>query len=337
MLRTSMFVAVVAAVALSALTAVAQPGRGLPILGGRGPAATVAKPWNEAELVFTGKLNGVDAGPVGQSFPPMYTHTLHFTVEKVLRGTLKPGAKVDCSHVARQHNRPAFPVGKVCLVAAGKARGGTRAEIVVEATAEKLAEVTLACSMPMGWKLDAGKPVSPWAALDAKGWSGAGGSGSQIFCSKTGRPALMAGGDVTFKVEKVPPEKDIKWTNPDGDGEYKITVTNATDKPIAVPALLSDGDKILWQESLAILCQGKAYVCPGSQGVSQQVQPTKLQPGQSVSTVVNALRLKGPEWPRGGYRIEFRFCLGEKSRTMSFYYMSRHHDKIRSALAKESQ
>jgi len=45
--------------------------------------------------------------------------------------------------------------------------------------------------------------------------------------------------------------------------------------------------------------------------------------------VVNALALKGPEWPRGGYRIEFQFCLGEQSSTQSFYYMSRHHDKLR--------
>jgi len=37
----------------------------------------------------------------------------------------------------------------------------------------------------------------------------------------------------------------------------------------------------------------------------------------------------GPTWPQGGYRIEFQFCLGEKSQTMSFYYMTRHHDPIR--------
>ena len=54
---------------------------------------------------------------------------------------------------------------------------------------------------------------------------------------------------------------------------------------------------------------------------------------ESVSTVVNALQLSGPEWPRGGYRIEFQFCLGEKSQTKSFYYMSSHHDKVRAAVA----
>ena len=65
-----------------------------------------------------------------------------------------------------------------------------------------------------------------------------------------------------------------------------------------------------------------------------KVEATKLEPGQSVSSTVNALALKGPEWPQGGYRIEFRFCLGEKSKTQSFYYMSRHHDKLRDAAQK---
>ena len=30
-----------------------------------------------------------------------------------------------------------------------------------------------------------------------------------------------------------------------------------------------------------------------------------------------------------GYRIEFQFCLGEKSQVKSLYYMSKHHDKLR--------
>ena len=45
--------------------------------------------------------------------------------------------------------------------------------------------------------------------------------------------------------------------------------------------------------------------------------------------------LDGPEWPRGGYRIEFTFCLGEKANTQSFYYLSKHHDAVRDRAAKE--
>ena len=52
-----------------------------------------------------------------------------------------------------------------------------------------------------------------------------------------------------------------------------------------------------------------------------------------AGTTVNAFRLKNVKWPRGGYRIEFQFCLGELNSTQSFYYLSRHHDKIRAAAA----
>ena len=296
-----------------------------------GAAEKAGPNWNEFEHVFTGKLDQVVSGPVGQSFPPLYTHTLHFTVETVLRGGLKAGAKAVCSHAARQHNEPVFPQGKVCLVAARVAQGGMRVAVVQEADAGAVAAATAACSLPLGWKVEDGKSVSPWAVLGKAAWPAGLGARVKVACKQTGRPALMAGPDVTLAVEPVPPAQEIQWTNPDGDGEYKITVTNATDQSVSVPALLSDGQNILWEESLVILCQGKAYLCPGCTGVSSRVQSAQIPAGGSVSTVVNALRLDGPEWPRGGYRIEFQFCLGEKSQTKSFYYMSRHHDKLRNA------
>jgi len=262
----------------------------------------------------------------------MYTHKLHFTVEKVIRGDLKAGEKIVASHVARQHKEPTFPTNEVCLVATSKARGGMRVLAVEKASADKLSTVKLACSLPLGWKTIDGKPVSPWASLGKKAWPDGVDVPSQVVCAKTGRPALLTESGVDVTVEKVPPVKDIKWTNPDGDGEYKITVTNTTDRPQEVRSLLASGNKILWEECIVIICQGRAYACPGAKGLPGEVKPVQLKPGESVSKVVNALRLEGPKWPRGGYRIEFQFCLGEKSRTKSFYYMSRHHDKIRESL-----
>lgn len=150
-----------------------------------------------------------------------------------------------------------------------------------------------------------------------------------IICDATGRPGLLAGRDVELTVEHVPPPKEIKWTNPDGDGQYKVTVTNPTEKELVVPALLRRGKEVLWKESLAIVCQDKAYVIPGATGSPTDCEAVKLKPGESISSVVNALQLQGPKWPRGGYRIAFQFCLGEKSVTKSFYYLSRHHDKVR--------
>jgi hypothetical protein len=312
-------------------------GRALPAGKADRPKNDPADPnWNQFEQVFTGKLDQVVAGPVGQSFPPMYTHRLQFTVEKTLRGTLKAGERVTCSHVARQHQAPQFPEGKVCLVAASQDRGQLRVETIELADAKTVAAAELACALPLGWRNEQGKAVSPWAALGKKAWQVAEGPKGDVLCSQTGRPALLCREGIRFEVEHVPPAKDIQWTNPDGDGEYKISVTNTSDQPQPVPALLTDGKRILWEESLVILCQDKTYACPGCEGVSGKVESVRLKPGESVSGVVNALRLEGPDWPKGGYRIEFRFCLGEKSQTKSFYYMSRHHDKLREAATKSA-
>ena len=73
----------------------------------------------------------------------------------------------------------------------------------------------------------------------------------------------MVGKGIKFTVHPVPPEKSIKWTNPDGDGLYELTVKNTTEVTLNVPALLSVGDRILWNESIVILCQNKAQPVPG--------------------------------------------------------------------------
>lgn len=328
--------AIVASTCIAALAAEPVPKRALaPILPGIEPGSpAAAKPWAESETIFTGRLENVQAGPVGLSFPPMYTHTLRFKVDRVLRGKLESGQQLTGSHVARQSEEPVFPEGQVCLVAGSTARGSFRIERIELADPEKIRAVELAAALPLGWRLEDDQPVSPWAELPGDGWKNSAAEPKPLRCVRSGRPALMAGANVTLAVEHVPPVKEIQWTNPDGDGQYKVTVTNSSDQPIRIPALLTDGQRILWDESLVIICQGKAYPAPGAKGVTSPVQSAELAAGQSVSTVVNALRLDGPEWPRGGYRIEFQFCLGELSQTKSFYYMSRHHDPIRAALSK---
>ena len=111
-----------------------------------------------------------------------------------------------------------------------------------------------------------------------------------------------------------------------------MTVGNTGKEPVTVPALRKMGKSILWQESVVILCQGKTYAAPGSAGILGASSPVVLAPGQKVSAILNPLALAGPTWPQGGYRITFQICLGEKSSSQSFYYMSKHHDKIRGLL-----
>jgi len=308
-----------------------------PMPGGRKPAAKDDfKTIQGAQFVFTAELKQVIPGPVASSMPPIYNHKLVLVVKDVLRGDLKGGANLTIHHSARQRAKPTFPVGKVCLVTASKPQGSMRATLVRKVDDTLLKTARDATSMPLGWSKKKDKFVSPWSDLGAKAWpKSAPPVAGAAVCGVTGRPALLAGAAVSMKVVKVPPARQIKWTNPDGDGKYTITITNDTDNPVTVPALLSDDKGILWDESLVIFCQNKARPVPGAKGLKTAPKETVLKPKQSVSTVVNTFCLTNVRWPRGGYRIEFQFCLGELSVTKSFYYLSRHHDPIRqSAVAK---
>ena len=324
-----------------ACAVVAQQKRPVPRpLPGRGPGrfpGQNAKPqpvkWNETQVVITGTITNIKQGPTARSLPPIYNNTLTIKIDGVLRGGLKVGNHLQAHHSARQMEKPKYPKGKV-VVALSNVRGGHRVEGLESIDGKKLAAIKLACELPMGWVHAKGKFTSPWAAQKGRAWPKSQKVDAKYFCSVTGRPVLMVGSEVVYQVEKVPPIKAIKWTNPDGDGQYKVTITNPTKKPVTVEALRTIGKRILWKESMVILCQDKTYTVPGSVGLLRPTESLVLKPGQTISTVLNALELNGPTWPRGGYRIEFKFCLGEKSSTQSFYYMSRHHDVIRDALKK---
>jgi hypothetical protein len=318
-------------------------GRTAGLSGPRAPKPKSPKsdPILDSGILFSATLDSVTAGPVAQSYPPIYTHTLKLTVRKVFRGNLKPGQTITANHQTRQHKMPTFPKNKLCLVTVSDVRGSLNVDFIKEATGDLLSKAKLAKSMPVGWTLK-GKErmmVSPWASMGKGFWpKDSKFTKDMAVCSVTGRPALFVGNEIQFKVAPVPPVKKIKWTNSDGDGLYKVTVTNPTKRPLIVHALLKDGDRILWNESIAMICnKAKPGVqpAPGCKKVPKTVDRVILQPGQSVSGQINVFGLKGVEWPRGGYRIEFMFALGEKSAKHSFYYLSRHHDKVRDKVQAE--
>ena len=235
-------------------------------------------------------------------------------------------------------------------------------------TDEAHAAAVLGCSLPFGWSADGGAVRSPWAALGADAWDPAEGStvppaeGAQV-CSVSGRPVLECGGALQLTAAMVPPASAAdpaavskggkpkgqwpggwhEWTNPDGDGEYTITLTNTGGAPAAVPALLrpSEGGEPLWGGCLLLEHNRRCYQLPGRapddlplRGV---LQPTTLGPGESVSTTVNVLLLPSQDWPRGGSRVEFSFWLGEnQAGPVSLYYMSSHHDVLRRELGMET-
>jgi hypothetical protein len=292
--------------------------------------ASIAK-WSGAELLVAGKLTSVIAGPVGLSNPPLRTFRMQIQTDKVLRGSRKLGKELQAHYSVRQKKEPTFPAPEAaCLIALKFARGTWVVQSVTLATPDNLKQAKLATSFPMGWTIKEGKLVSPWATLARPGKSN-----EAAACSVTGRPVLLVGDGVSFSAEPVPPAVKKQFANPDGDGEYRLTVKNETDQKLTVPALLTDGKTVRWSESVVIRCQDKNYPAPGATGDISGLKPVTLKPGESLSGVIQTLALKGPAWPRGGYRIEFQFCLGEKSVTQSFYYLSKHHDPIRDAAQKQ--
>jgi len=298
------------------------------------PAADMLAIYGSQDAVFTGTLDTIQRGPVARSLPPIYNTRLMVTVDKVFRGDVKEGEQITLGHTARQMKQPEFPEGKKVLIGAKRDRRQLMVNAIEIASDAVVTRARESLNVPLGWQVGKNGLESPWAELGPTFWPAALGAAAKHKCVVSGRPALFAGG-VTFEVEKVPPAKEIKWTNPDGDGAYAITVSNPGDKPVKVPALLSAGDKILWESSVFIRCQNKNYPLPGMAPVPANATPTTLKPGQSVSHEVHALALNGPTWPRGGSRVAFQFCLGEKSSTQSFYYLSRHHDGIRDAQQKK--
>ncbi len=291
---------------------------------------------SQGELVFIGELIHQDAGPVGMSMPPMYTGKLTFKVTEVLRGPAKPGETIAIGYSLRQMDEPFFVAkGKAALVVTNRSREAWNVELVRASHDELVAVAKLAAALPVGWKVVEGKPVSPWARLDGQPWKATVElDWSGPVCAKTGRPALLVDPELGFEVKHVPPLKDIEWQNPDGDGEYTITLSNTTDQPKVVPALLSQDGKILWDASLVLMVDGSVYPSPKFVPVEGKVQATILEPGQVVTHVVNVLGVQGPEWPRGGSRVDIRISLGQKAQSMSFYYFSRHHDPIRGRAVK---
>jgi hypothetical protein len=292
--------------------------------------------WNRLEAVALVSLHDMQQGPTAQSMPPIYNTRLTLTIERVLRGDLSD-TQVKAVHLWRNERPFAFKKGQRYLVGLQRSRGGMQAVKVEPATDEAIAVAETACRLLPGWSISCGELNSPWASLGKGAWTAtlpAGTERGPQACAVTERPALPAGAALQWSAKPVPPKKEIQWVNPDGDGEYELTLTNPTDKPVVVPALLTQGGKTLWEESVVILCGEGTYAAPGAKVVKGEVTPLTLQPGESVTGSLNILALKGPPWPEGGSRVEFIFCLGEKTHPASFYYMARHHDALR---AKASQ
>ncbi|MBY0458813.1 MAG: hypothetical protein K2V38_15860, partial [Gemmataceae bacterium] len=221
------------------------------------------------------------------------------------------------------------------VIAARKVDKVWQVTFIGAADKETLEKAKALAALPAGWKLEGGKAVSPWAALKEQAWPKDGPKAAGAACSKSGRPALMAGEAVEFTVEQVPAKNPVKFQNDMfGDGQFKLTVKNTSDKAIEVPALLTDGKTVFWADSVVVVVNDQPRLL-GAAGRATGTKPVSLKAGESVSGVIDALTLPGVEWPRGGQRVYFDFGLGEKSASNFFYYFSKLHDPMREEAVKK--
>jgi hypothetical protein len=320
-----LFVAWASAVAVSFCgTAAVSPIQNDLPAAGKKPTADQAlfAQINQAEQVVVGTLTNVQWGPVGMSHPPMYTAKLTFMPKRFLRDVAVPvpaiagpagkGPSPIMISYSRRGEKPKFAVGSQVIACLKNTRGRTQLDQIIPLDDRTLAIATRAVAAPVG-----------------------------VTRAKDGTipPLRLLGKAVTLKVVKKPPAQAIKWTNPDGDGEYELTVTNTSKKPVQVQALRVDRDgQVLWNDCVKTFCNGKLYPLPASGIADAKTKPLTLAPGSSVTGSVNLFAMQDGgkiQWPRGGYRIEFRIALGEKAATKSFYYRSKHHDAIRDAAKKK--
>jgi len=292
---------------------------------------------NRAELVFTAEIASVQEGPTARSLPPIYNFQIRFKNIETLRG--RSPKEAEYRHSYRGDNPPTFKVGgKVFATGQRLPDSGHVLSMVAEADEKMLELAKAATALPIGWERTDGKPVSPWAAA-GKPCPAPKADAGAVACAKSGRPAASCGPAITFTVEKIIPAGFKEFRNPYGDGKFRVSVANASDKAVTVPALFTDGKQVLWASSLVILGPDGAspdsvFLLPADAGAGDEIKPVTLQPGERLDAEVNTLRLQGVSWPRGGSRVYFRFCLGELAAADFFYYFSAHHDPLRAAANK---
>lgn len=286
--------------------------------------------FTSAETVFVGKLAKVTKGPVGLSNPPVHTFRFEIGEGEALRGT-KPGMG-SFNYSIRTANPPGFNTESTYIVGLN----GTSVAAIVPGDKADVERVKKLTALPGGWTIAGGKPLSPWTAAGDKAWPKDGPAFTGEKCAKTGRPALLCGNSVEWKVEQVPAKNPMKFKNDMfGDGTFKLTLTNTTKGPATVAALLTD-DKgaVLWTDCLLVKTGGKTAPLPGGGKITKDSKQLVLKAGESVSMELSVLPLPGVDWPRGGQRVYFDFLLGEKSANNFFYYFSAVHDPLRDGAIK---
>ncbi|CAF1404990.1 unnamed protein product [Didymodactylos carnosus] len=168
------------------------------------------------------------------------------------------------------------------------------------------AELVQIAGLPVGWSKQTDEYFSPWKNHHRKWWS----SSSDTFknvpkCNDCQRPALTTGDSITMSVKRV-----------DNKSQFELTVTNTSDKPVQIPALVCDKQSkiILWHDSIFVMSNlnNDQHFFPKT-NESDEVECVELGPYQSISIILDITMLNNLILEQDDTDISLIFCLGEKS------------------------
>jgi hypothetical protein len=299
-------------------------------------------------IAFIGTMANVIPGISTRSMPPINHYKLIFQNIRSLRGSVST-TEFGYHQQGKGFGRPQMiqnaagsgtsfneeqvkePTAGVTYLACTS--DGQHINTLVELDHQTIEQLLHSSKMPLGWNQQSnGQYESPWQYSHAKNikWHDNQRFAGNEKCAKTGRPLLITPDDISLLCEPVKATHTKEYQNPDGDGVFKLTITNNSNRPVEIPALLRDtrSKKILWEESVFVITDAGNHFFPGH-GQARDVEPTVLEPHESVSTKLDTLTLHGLSWPQGGWRLNLRFCLGDKAIEGNYYYFTNHHEPLR--------
>jgi hypothetical protein len=268
---------------------------------------------------------------------PVFTATFRIRVDEVFRGSLATGTTLTLAHGGR--TRPQLD-GR-CLMVGARAielpnhLGARELVTNIAVGCEELPPATLRtlAALPLGWSINDGQLVSPWAAPDDKTHVDAPEPSvprASYFCGRTGRPAWLTAPGLELRIEKL--SKAAPKAGVTDAAEFRIELTNTGRELVTVPALPERAGKALWNESLLIqigetlftLGDWRAVLASG--GV---LAATRLSPGARVSTTVDLWpmlsKVAGPN--QGAGNLSVAVFLGDLADETFYYYRRVVHDR----------
>ncbi|CAF0940084.1 unnamed protein product [Adineta ricciae] len=306
-------------------------------------------------IAFIGTISDVVRDSSTRSIPPIDSYKLRFQNVRTLRGSIV-GTEFDYQQRGRTgscllriiqnvdgldaiggEEEVREPLSGSTYLAC--TNDGAQVKALVELDNNTIEYLLQASKLPLGWyRNSSGQLESPWQYSHAKHVKWYNNERFATFekCSKSGRPLLTTTDDISFSCEPVKSTHTKQYQNPDGDGVFKLTVTNNSNQPVEVSALLRDSrsKKILWEESIFVITDSGNHFFP-AHGHANDVEPTVLQPHETISANLDTLTLHGISWPQGGWRLRLKFCLGNKASEGNYYYFTDHHEPIRKKAEKK--